>query len=113
MFQLKSLVFAFFSLAQIGLSQAAIVSHQWTLANKVISPDGANRSAALINGQYPGPLLKFNKGDTGLIAVNNRLTDPTMRRSTSIVGFSKNSYSWTRNLTAGLYSIGMALYVVL
>ncbi|GJJ10707.1 hypothetical protein Clacol_004934 [Clathrus columnatus] len=71
-------------LSLVGLSQAAVVSHQWTLSNKDISPDGFTRSAALVNGQYPGPLLQFNKGDTGLITVNNHLTDPTMRRSSSI-----------------------------
>lgn len=69
----------------VGISQAAVVTQQWTLANKDIAPDGFTRSAALVNGQYPGPLLQFNKGDTGLITVNNRLTDPTMRRSSSIV----------------------------
>ncbi|GJJ10747.1 hypothetical protein Clacol_004974 [Clathrus columnatus] len=77
-------LFTFTLLGLIGLNQAAVVTQKWTLANRIISPDGYNRSAALVNGQYPGPLLKFNKGDTGLIQLNNHLTDPTMRRSTSI-----------------------------
>lgn len=82
----KSLSFVLLAFA--GLSEAAVVTHQWTLANKDIAPDGFTRSAALVNGQYPGPLLYFNKGDTAYITVNNSLSDPTMRRSTSVVSFN-------------------------
>lgn len=66
-------------------SHAATVNLNWELAAKTISPDGFDRTAALVNGQYPGPLLKANKGDTIFVNVNNKLNDPNMRRSTSIV----------------------------
>ncbi|GJJ10289.1 hypothetical protein Clacol_004515 [Clathrus columnatus] len=79
---MKSSTFALLGLA--GLSQAAIVYHNWDLTTQTVSPDGFNRTAALVNGQYPGPLLAFNKGDVGMIQVNNQLTDPNIRRSTSI-----------------------------
>ena len=66
-------------------TSAATVSLDWTLAAKNIAPDGFTRKAALVNGGYPGPLLKANKGDTVFVTVNNRLNDPSMRKSTSIV----------------------------
>ena len=40
------------------------------------------------NGTFPGPTIKLQKGDSVNIPVHNALTDPGMRRSTSIVSFS-------------------------
>ncbi|KAF5386574.1 hypothetical protein D9615_002142 [Tricholomella constricta] len=54
------------------------------VANGVIAPDGFNRSAVLVNGQHPGPLITGKKGSTFRLNVENGLTDPTMQRSTSI-----------------------------
>jgi iron transport multicopper oxidase len=54
------------------------------IANTQLAPDGFKRSVVVANGQYPGPLIKANKGDTLEVTVHNRLTDPTMRRSTSL-----------------------------
>ncbi|KAF8997070.1 laccase [Cyathus striatus] len=48
------------------------------------TPDGFERSAVLINGEFPGPLITVNKGDSVSIPTHNQLTDPGMRRSTSI-----------------------------
>ncbi|KIJ44817.1 multicopper oxidase [Sphaerobolus stellatus SS14] len=67
-----------------GYVQAAFVLQDWTLQAKIIAPDGQNRTAALINGVYPGPLVKANKGDSILINVHNQLRDDTIRKSTSI-----------------------------
>lgn len=72
-------------LAVASLVNCGHLQHNWTLAAANIAPDGFNRSSALVNGQFPGPLLTANKGDRITVNVNNRLTDPTMRRSTSIV----------------------------
>lgn len=71
-----------------GIAAANGVSYNLNLAAKTISPDGFIRSAALVNGQFPAPLLKASKGDSVSINVMNNLADPTMRRSTSIVGRS-------------------------
>lgn len=72
-----------------GLSEAAgaaqVVEHHWTLSNQDIAPDGFVRTASLINGQYPGPLLALNKGDTAYVTVHNDLTNSSLLRSTSIV----------------------------
>ncbi|KAF9447931.1 multicopper oxidase [Macrolepiota fuliginosa MF-IS2] len=56
----------------------------FVINNAVVKPDGFERSAVLVNGQYPGPLLTANKGDHIVIPTHNQLTDPHMRRSTSI-----------------------------
>ncbi|KAF5386580.1 hypothetical protein D9615_002148 [Tricholomella constricta] len=54
------------------------------VANGIIAPDGFNRSAVLVNGQHPGPLITGKKGSTFRLNVENALTDPTMQRGTSI-----------------------------
>nr|UDP83122.1 laccase 6 [Cyathus bulleri] len=56
----------------------------FTVNNAKVSPDGFERSAVLINGQFPGPVITVNKGDSVNIPTHNQLTDPGMRRSTSI-----------------------------
>lgn len=37
------------------------------------APDGYNRTMQVFNGQYPGPLIKANWGDTIKITVNNNV----------------------------------------
>nr|QPA20095.1 laccase 12 [Amylostereum areolatum] len=54
------------------------------LVNVNLAPDGFNRSTVVANGTYPGPLLSLNKGDLINVQLNNRLTDGTMRRSTTL-----------------------------
>ncbi|KAJ8592035.1 laccase [Rhizopogon salebrosus TDB-379] len=55
-----------------------------TVVNEVIAPDGFPRSATLVDGTFPGPLITAQKGDTFAINVINSLTDDTMFKSTSI-----------------------------
>jgi iron transport multicopper oxidase len=52
--------------------------------NKNLAPTGFTRSMVTANGQYPGPPITAIKGQTLRVTVNNKLTDPTMRRSTSV-----------------------------
>ncbi|KAF9256552.1 Cu-oxidase-domain-containing protein [Marasmius fiardii PR-910] len=66
------------------LVSAATVSTTLTVSNRNLAPDGFTRSTVVANGQYPAPPILVNKGDRLQITVNNRLTDPTMRRSTSL-----------------------------
>lgn len=73
------------SLAAATVVCGATVSETWSLTAQKIAPDGFTRSAELVNGLFPGPLLTANKGDTIMVNVTNNLLDPTMRRSTSIV----------------------------
>ncbi|KAF8890409.1 Cu-oxidase-domain-containing protein [Infundibulicybe gibba] len=54
------------------------------IVNTKLAPDGFSRSVVTANGTYPGPPITAIKGQTLRVKVNNKLTDPTMRRSTSI-----------------------------
>lgn len=80
------------SLAQAAVGPAATLN----VANQVIAPDGFQRSAVLVNGVYPSPLIIGNKGDTFNLDVVNSLTDATMLRSTSIHwhGILQHGSSW-------------------
>ncbi|KAF9033807.1 laccase 17 [Panaeolus papilionaceus] len=76
---------AFYSLvALVNLALAADVNYVFNIVNGAVAPDGYTRNAVLVNGVYPGTLIQANKDDVLHITVNNQLTDPTMRRSTSI-----------------------------
>ena len=70
--------------------------YNFDLVSKNIAPDGFTRSAALVNGQFPGPVITATKGQDVLVTVNNKLSDPSMRRSSSIVRtcwFSENLFT--------------------
>ncbi|KAF8608186.1 laccase 16 [Ceratobasidium sp. AG-I] len=76
------------SLSLLALSarsaSAAFVDTTLNIVNARISPDGFSRSASLVNGLFPGTVIFANKGDILRNTVVNQLTDPTMRRSTTI-----------------------------
>ncbi|KAJ7210407.1 Cu-oxidase-domain-containing protein [Mycena pura] len=54
------------------------------IVNGPVSPDGFTRIGVLANGTFPGPPIVATKGQTLVVTVNNKLTDPTMRRSTTL-----------------------------
>ncbi|KAF9563631.1 hypothetical protein CPC08DRAFT_824885 [Agrocybe pediades] len=71
------------------------------IRNKVIAPDGFNRSAVLAGGtansvQFPGPNIFGLKGSTFRLNVIDQLTDLNMLTSTSIHwhGFFQKDSSW-------------------
>ncbi|KAJ7082006.1 hypothetical protein B0H15DRAFT_442697 [Mycena belliarum] len=55
------------------------------IVNAQLAPDGFVRDTVSPNGTFPGPTFAVNKGDSVVIHTHNKLTDPKMRRSTSIV----------------------------
>ncbi|KAF9264305.1 laccase [Marasmius fiardii PR-910] len=75
---------ALFALLALPSALAKVQSIDLAIQNKVVSPDGFERSAIVAGEGFPGQLITVNKTDSVNIAVHNRLTDPTMRRSTSI-----------------------------
>ncbi|KAK2461224.1 hypothetical protein APHAL10511_006751 [Amanita phalloides] len=78
------LVSFLFALA-LSASPSLCKQYEFTLTNKNVSPDGGPiRSAIVVNGQTPGPLITANKGDRVQIKIKNRLTDATMAQATSI-----------------------------
>ncbi|KAJ7254816.1 yellow laccase [Mycena rebaudengoi] len=76
---------ALVALSAVASTYAAIgPSASISIVNKVISPDGFPRSAVLAGGTFPGPVIRGKKGDRFLLNVEDRLTDNTMLKSTSI-----------------------------
>ncbi|KAJ6592846.1 Cupredoxin [Mycena capillaripes] len=54
------------------------------IVNGPLAPDGFPRIGVLANGTFPGPVLTATKGQKIVVQVNNKLTDDSMRMSTSI-----------------------------
>ncbi|KAG6332898.1 hypothetical protein ID866_6194 [Astraeus odoratus] len=71
-------------LAFASFASAAIKNTDFVVSNAYVAPDGFNRSAIVVNGQTPGPLIAANKGDHLNINVTDLLTDESMNKSTSI-----------------------------
>ncbi|KAF8896582.1 laccase [Infundibulicybe gibba] len=75
------------SFAILALLPAALAitrQYNFDIVNAKVAPDGFERDAVLVNGGFPGPVVVASKGDSVQIRTNNKLTNPDMRRSTSI-----------------------------
>lgn len=58
-----------------------------------VAPDGIKRNLTVINGQYPGPLIEANAGDTLFIHVNNLMEDePTTIHCHGLLFNHENNY---------------------
>ncbi|KAL3421337.1 l-ascorbate oxidase [Phlyctema vagabunda] len=51
--------------------------YHWTITDIVANPDGIFRPMLTINGQFPGPLIECNDGDTLVIEVDNQSINST------------------------------------
>jgi FtsP/CotA-like multicopper oxidase with cupredoxin domain len=51
--------------------------YKWTIVDIVGNPDGVFRPMLTINGQFPGPLIECNEGDTLVIEVDNQSVNAT------------------------------------
>lgn len=71
-------------LALISVTTATIQNTGLVVSNAYVAPDGFNRSAIVVNGTTPGPLITACKGDHLNINVTDLLTDESMNKSTSI-----------------------------
>lgn len=48
---------------------AATQNYNFNVVNANLSPDGFERSTVVVNGQFPGPLISANKGDTVNVSI--------------------------------------------
>ncbi|VDB90317.1 unnamed protein product [Peniophora sp. CBMAI 1063] len=55
-----------------------------TVGNAQLAPDGYSRDTTVVNGQFPGPLITGNMGDTFSLNVVDALTDGALDTVTSI-----------------------------
>ena len=65
-------IFTLFLLLSASLA-AREVSYDLTIFQTQLSPAGKERTALTINGGIPGPILRFQEGDTAVISVRNEL----------------------------------------
>jgi FtsP/CotA-like multicopper oxidase with cupredoxin domain len=52
-------------------------SYDFTVSKKIISPDGVNKSAIVINDAFPGPTIEANWGDWISVTVHNSMNEGT------------------------------------
>ncbi|KAF7360980.1 putative Laccase-1 [Mycena sanguinolenta] len=79
------------------------------IVNTQLAPDGFVRDTVVPNGTFPGPTFMVNKGDSVVIHTHNKLTDPLMRRSTSIHwhGFFQARTSGMDGPSYVIHNVGM------
>lgn len=65
--------------------------YHWTIADEEVNPDGVYRQMILIDGQFPGPLVECNEGDTLSIEIENQSVNAT---SFHWHGIFQNGTNW-------------------
>jgi len=65
--------------------------YHWTIKDKDHNPDGVYRPMILINGQFPGPLIEANEGDTVVVHIDNQAVNAT---SIHWHGLFQNGTNW-------------------
>ena len=58
-------------------TKGKVRNYEFVISEEVRSPDGVERTMILANGQFPGPTLHANVGDTLRILVHNQLHNST------------------------------------
>lgn len=71
-----------------------IRSYDFTISRGILSPDGYQRSMILINGQFPGPTVEANWGDTIRVTVSNNITHNAEGTSIHWHGFLQHGSQW-------------------
>ncbi|KAB5588238.1 hypothetical protein CTheo_8320 [Ceratobasidium theobromae] len=66
-------------------------TYDWTVATVTGSPDGYYRPMLVVNGQYPGPTIEANDGDTIIVNVQN---DMSVGTTIHWHGLFQNSTPW-------------------
>ncbi|CAE6510274.1 unnamed protein product, partial [Rhizoctonia solani] len=66
-------------------------TYDWTVATATGSPDGYYRPMLVVNGQYPGPTIEANDGDTIIVNVQN---DMSVGTTIHWHGLFQNSTPW-------------------
>ncbi|PQE04096.1 putative iron transport multicopper oxidase fio1 precursor protein [Rutstroemia sp. NJR-2017a BVV2] len=70
--------------------------YHWTITDIMANPDGVYRPMITINGQFPGPMIECNEGDTIVIEVDNRGVNAT---SLHFHGIFQNGTNWMDGTT--------------
>ncbi|KAF2755020.1 multicopper oxidase [Pseudovirgaria hyperparasitica] len=65
--------------------------YDWTITDVELNPDGVFRPMVVINGQFPGPMIECNEGDTIVVNVRNEAVNAT---SIHWHGMYQNGTNW-------------------
>ncbi|PHH77561.1 hypothetical protein CDD80_493 [Ophiocordyceps camponoti-rufipedis] len=68
--------------------------YDWVVTRETIAADGFVKPALLVNGQFPGPTIEANWGDTIQVTVHNALRDPGEGVSMHWHGFLQEGKPW-------------------
>ena len=69
-------------------------NYDFTIERGTAAPDGVERSVILVNGQFPGPLIEANWGDTVNVKVHNRISGPEEGTSLHWHGLNQKVTPW-------------------
>lgn len=72
--------------------RSRVISEEWRISYKFVSPDGVEKLVPVVNGQYPGPTLRGSPGDEVRIRVINQL--PTESTSIHWHGIKQTGTPW-------------------
>lgn len=68
--------------------------YDFTITRAQIAPDGVERDMFAINGQFPGPLIEANWGDTVEVTVHNDIVGPEEPTSMHWHGLLQRASPW-------------------
>ena len=68
--------------------------YSFNVSRGIIAPDGYQKSVILINGQFPGPVIEANWGDTIQVNVYNSLIGPQEGISVHWHGLLQKNTPW-------------------
>ncbi|KAG9233290.1 multicopper oxidase-domain-containing protein [Amylocarpus encephaloides] len=77
-----------------------IRTYDFTIARKNLAPDGFTREFLVINGQFPGPLIEANWGDTIQVTVHNQLSNPEEGTALHWHGILQKTSQWMDGVPA-------------
>lgn len=75
---------------------STVRQYNWKIVDIVGNPDGVYRPLLTINGQFPGPMIECNEGDTLVIDVDNQSVNAT---SLHFHGIFQNGTNWMDGTT--------------
>lgn len=68
--------------------------YNFVIERATLAPDGVQKNCLLINGQFPGPTIEANWGDTFQITVTNNITSPEEGTSLHWHGLHQQQTPW-------------------
>lgn len=74
--------------------------YDFTIKRGTIAPDGYLRDVLLINGQFPGPTIEANWGDTITVEVHNEITGPEEGTALHWHGLLQTGSQWEDGVPA-------------